>query len=198
MTLYTSVVTLLLVMDPLGNVPVFLSVLKSYEPSDQRRIILREVLIAFLILLAFVFFGPHLMKGLNLSASALSVSGGIILFLIAIKMIFPQSESKISSPQEEPFIVPLAVPLTAGPSALAMVLLFVTQHPDQIMMFFWAVVIASFLFLCIVLGGNLLLRVLGRRCLIAIERLMGMILTAVAVQMLLMGILHFMHELPAT
>ena len=103
MTLYTSVVTLLLVMDSLGNVPVFLSVLKPYEPSVQRRIILREVLIAFLILLAFVFFGPHLMKGLNLSASALSVSGGIILFLIAIKMIFPQPESKISSPQEEPF-----------------------------------------------------------------------------------------------
>jgi multiple antibiotic resistance protein len=194
MTLYTVAITLILVMDPLGNIPVFLSVLERFEPRRQIKIIFREVFIAFVILTIFLFFGRYIMHGLNLSTEALSVAGGLILFLIAIRMIFPpeKKESPEDDP-EEPFIVPLAVPLTAGPSALAMVLLFATREPNHLFSLFAAVTVATIIFLAIMLCSPYLMRILGRRGLIAVERLMGMILTAVAVQMLLSGIVHFIQ-----
>lgn len=192
MTFYSAAITLILVMDPLGNIPVFLSVLRRYDQAQQVRIIIREVLIATLILLAFLFLGRYIMHGLHLSTPALSISGGIVLFLIAIKMIFPSESRDQGYDDTEPFIVPLAVPLTAGPSALATVLLFVTRNPHHIFQWFWAILLASILFLCIVLAGNLLMRLMGKRGLIAVERLMGMILTTVAVQMFLSGIVDFL------
>ena len=133
MNLYTATITLILIMDPLGNIPIFLSVLKRFEPKKQARIILRESLIAFIILVVFVFFGQYILHGLHITAPALSIAGGIILFVIAIRMIFPPVE-KVTRDEhfEEPLIVPLAVPLTAGPSAIAMVLLFVTRDPSHI------------------------------------------------------------------
>ena len=182
MTLYTAAVTLILVMDPLGNVPVFLAVLRRYEARMQTKIIIRETLIALLVLLMFLFFGQYIMHGLQLTASALSIAGGVILFLIAIRMIFPNQTIEIQD-DDEPFIVPLAIPLTAGPSALAMVLLFAAKQPEMIWTWALSILIASIVFLVIVLCGNYLMRLLGKRGLIAIERLMGMILTTVAVQM---------------
>lgn len=195
MNLYTVAITLVLVMDPLGNIPVFLSVLKRFEPRRQIRIIIREVAIAFVVLTVFLFFGSYIMNWLSLSTDALSIAGGIILFLIAIRMIFPpEKKDTDDEEEEEPFIVPLAVPLTAGPSALAMVLLFATRDPDKIFSLFAAVIIATFIFLVILLCAPFLMKVLGRRGLIAVERLMGMILTTVAVQMLLSGIVHFVNH----
>lgn len=195
MNLYSIAITLILVMDPLGNIPVFLSVLQKYTPERQVKIIIREVLIAFVILVVFVFFGDYIMRWLNLSADAMSVAGGIILFLIALRMIFPpETKENSHKDTEEPFIVPLAVPLTAGPSALAMVLLFAAQEPDKIWVLFLAVVIATIIFLAIMLSARYLMRMLGKRGLIAVERLMGMILTAVAVQMFLVGIMHFIQH----
>lgn len=192
MTIYSVAITLILVMDPLGNIPVFLSVLRRYEPKQQRRIITREVGIAFIILAIFLFFGRYIMHWLHLSTEALSIAGGIILFLIAIRMIFPAEPREGSEQEEEePFIVPLAVPLTAGPSALAMVLLFATRDPGHVLSLFAAVVLASVVFLAIMLCAPFFMRVLGRRGLIAVERLMGMILTTVAVQMFLTGVMHF-------
>ena len=191
MTFYVAAMTLILVMDPLGNIPVFLSVLKRFDQRKQFMIICREVFIAFIILLLFLFFGKYIMHGLQLSTDALSISGGIILFLIAIRMIFPNNNAMASFDDTDPFIVPLAVPLTAGPSALATVLLFVTQNPGHLMMWFWAVVFATVVFFIIVSAGNLLIRCLGERGLVAIERLMGMILTTVAVQMFLTGLRHY-------
>lgn len=192
MTLSTTAITLILVMDPLGNIPVFLSVLKKFDPKQQRQIILREVLIAFVVLTLFLFFGRYIMHGLNLTADALSIAGGVILFLIALRMIFPSDANDMFMNQdEEPFIVPLAVPLTAGPSALAMVLLFASRDPSATWEVFGAVVIATVIFLAVVLCAPYLMRILGRRGLIAMERLMGMILTTVAVQMFLNGMQHY-------
>lgn len=194
MNLYTVAITLILVMDPLGNIPVFLSILRRFEQRKQLQIIVREVAIAFAILSVFLFFGRYIMHWLNLSTEALSIAGGLILFLIAVRMIFPPATREATEAEmEEPFIVPLAVPLTAGPSALAMVLLFATREPDKIFSLFGAVVIASVVFLLIMLAAPFLMRILGNRGLIAVERLMGMILTAVAVQMLLSGIVHFVN-----
>lgn len=147
MTFYSIAITLILVMDPLGNIPVFLSVLRRYDPKQQRRIIAREVGIAFIILVIFLFCGRYIMHWLHLSTEALSIAGGIILFLIAIRMIFPaEPREGIEQEEEEPFIVPLAVPLTAGPSALAMVLLFATRDPGHVWSLFAAVVLASVIF----------------------------------------------------
>lgn len=195
MTLYTATITLVLVMDPLGNIPVFLSILRHFPQNRQKQIILRETIVAFIILSVFLFCGQYIMRGLNITASALSIAGAIILFLIAIRMIFPPDKKITKEDQEEPFIVPLAVPLTAGPSAIAMVLLFVTKDPGHQSMLFVAVLMATIAFLVIMLLGQQLMRVLGKRGLIAIERLMGMILTTIAVQMFLNGVVTYTHHL---
>lgn len=192
MTLYTAALTLILVMDPVGNIPVFISALKETKPSRHHFIIARETLIAFIILTIFLFFGGHILNGLNISEPALDVAGGIILFLITIRMIFPVHEKKIPDQHHgEPFIVPLAIPLIAGPSALATVLLFASQNSESLGTSFLAIIIASVVFLMIMLSSRTLMRFLGQRGLIAMERLMGMLLTTVAVQMLLQGIKLF-------
>src|SRR5687768_15091076 len=116
MNIYTATITLILVMDPLGNIPVFISVLNRVVPNRRHKIILRETFIAFIILLLFLFFGKYLLESMQISGPALSIAGGIILFLIAIKMIFPHEENtKPTAQAGEPFIVPLAIPLIAGP-----------------------------------------------------------------------------------
>lgn len=190
MTLYSATITLILVMDPLGNVPIFLSVLNTVEPKRRARITFRETFIAFLILTAFLFGGEHILNSLNISEPALGIAGGIILFLIALKMIFPNHDQGNTRERQEgePFIVPLAIPLIAGPSALATVLLFASQDPAQIGQYFMALAIAASICALVLSFAGQLRKILGQKGLIAIERLMGMILTTVAVQMFLSGI----------
>ena len=191
MNIYAAAITLILVMDPLGNIPVFLSILKRFDAKRQRQIIMREVLAAFIILVVFMFFGQYIMHWLHLSTEALSIAGGIILFLIALKMIFPTPDHSFDSEEEEPFIVPLAVPLTAGPSALATVLLFSTRDPGLSLWVLVSITIATVFFLVVMLLAPFFMRILGRRGLVAVERLMGMLLTIVAVQMFLTGFVAF-------
>jgi multiple antibiotic resistance protein len=192
MNLYTATITLILVMDPLGNVPVFLTVLNSVELKRRKLIVLRETFIAFLILLLFLFFGKNILESMQLSGPALGISGGIILFLIAIKMIFPHEENQKRSPQiGEPFIVPLAIPLIAGPSALAFVMLLGNQAPQHLGLWTIALFIAWLTCTIILVCADFLRKILGDRGLTAIERLMGMILTTMAVQMFLTGIKDF-------
>ena len=194
MNLYTATITLILVMDPLGNVPVFLTVLNSVEVKKRKRIVLRETFIAFLILLLFLFFGKNILESMQISGPALGIAGGIILFLIAIKMIFPQEETAKRSPQiGEPFIVPLAIPLIAGPSALAFVMLLANQAPQHLGLWTLALFIAWLTCTIILVCADFLRKILGDRGLTAIERLMGMILTTMAVQMFLTGVEAFFH-----
>ena len=196
MSLYTNTVTLILVMDPLGNIPIFLSILKNFDFKAQRRIMIREAFIAFIVLMAFLFGGSFLMESLSLTTSALSIAGSIVLFLISLKLMFPDPErDSFSEPDsEEPFIVPLAIPLIAGPSAMAVVMLRAATEPNQ----FWnigiAITIASVVGLVFILLAHWLMRLLGRRVLLAIERLMGMILITIAVQMCLTGMLSYLHQ----
>lgn len=196
MTLYSAIITLVLVMDPLGNIPMFLSVLNHVEAARRPKIILRETFIALLILTAFLFFGKYILKGMQISESALSVAGGIILFLIAIRMIFPHEERNTRMRElGEPFIVPLAIPLVAGPSTMAMVMLLANQQPEKIGLWFIALLSAWIVCTIFLLFAHRLSRILGERGLIAIERLMGMILTTMAVQMFLTGLAGFFHRL---
>ncbi len=193
MTLYSAAVTLVLVMDPLGNIPVFLSVLNSIEPRHRQKIILRETFIAFVVLMIFLFFGKYILEDMHISEPALGISGGIILFLISIKMIFPQEEKEKNKSVGEPFIVPLAVPLIAGPSTMTMVILLGNQSPHHLWLWALALFIAWLFTTIVLLFADKLRKILGERGLTAIERLMGMILTTMAVQMFLTGIEQFFH-----
>ncbi len=192
MSFYTATITLILVMDPLGNIPLFLSILKNIHPKRQAWIILRESFIAFVILALFLFFGGNILNGLNITDPDLNIAGGIILFIIALRMIFPHPDTHTQDAiHGEPFIVPLAVPLTAGPATLATVLLFANQEPQRMGAWFGALVISSVLFTIVLLCSRYLMKILGERGLIAVERLMGMILTTVSVQMFLSGIKEY-------
>lgn len=132
MTVSSAVVLLILVMDPLGNAPLFLLALRDTSPERQSRVILRELLIALGVLIAFLFLGGRLMRLLGLSEAALGIAGGIILMLIALRMIFPTRDFSLQQETKgEPFIVPLAIPYVAGPSALATVLLLMSREPER-------------------------------------------------------------------
>ena len=194
MKFYTAAITLVLVMDPLGNVPIFLSLLSRFDRKKQLRIIFRECFIAFLILSLFLFFGRYILAGLHLSMASLSIAGGIILFIISLKMIFPAGKDDYGAGDGEPFVVPLAVPLTAGPSALATVVLFSTRDPQHMGLWFFAVLLSCVVFTLVMLLAPLSARLLDKRILTAIERLMGMVLTIISVQMLLSGIEQFLRS----
>lgn len=195
MSLFSLTVIFLILMDPLGNVPVFLALLKNTPRERLVKIIVRECVIAFVILVIFLFFGQYIMRELQVTPPALGIAGGVILFLVALKMIFPPEHlaDAPDKPVIEPFIVPLAIPMVAGPSTMAMVLLFSTQHHDHIWTCFWGLTLASAITTLTLAFSVKLQRVLGERGLIAMERLMGMILTVVAVQMLLNGFATYLH-----
>jgi len=192
MTVFSAALLLFLVMDPFGNIPFFSAALRGVDPSRHRRIILRELLIALFVLVLFLFAGQHLLRLLQISEPALSAAGGTVLFLIAVRMIFPTRGGTIAEEVSgEPFIVPLAIPYVAGPSALAAVLLIMNRQPDR-----WPEWLAALLLAWLVSGliismSTVLARLLGAKVLIAIERLMGMLLVAIAIQMLMNGIAKF-------
>jgi multiple antibiotic resistance protein len=189
MDVLSAVVTLFLVMDPLGNVPLFLSVLKAVPPHRRRLVLVREILIAFAVLVVFLLLGGGLLRFLGLEPEAVSIAGGIVLFLIALRMIFPGQGSPSGDALEgEPFVVPLAIPLVAGPSALATLLLLQSAPGATLHELMLAVTIAWGFSAVILLSSTSLYRVLGERGLIAMERLMGMLLVMVSVQMLLNGL----------
>ena len=186
-------VLLLLVLDPLGNVPTFMALLKNVEPARRRWVILRECAAATLLLFVFLGIGGHFLKLLGLSQSSLGIAGGIILFLIALRMVFEASENVFGGlPQGEPFLVPLAIPMLAGPSALATVILFSTQHSVSAGAAVIAITLAMAVTTIVLLLGTQLTRVVGVRGLEAIQRLMGLLLTAIAVEMFLRGLKEFM------
>ena len=198
MSLLSATVLLFLVLDPFGNVPFFLSVLKKLPDERQSRVIIREMLVALVILVVFLFGGQYLMAVLQISEPSLSIAGGIVLFLIAIKMIFGGYEYAFSGyGSEEPFVVPLAVPAVAGPSAMATILLLMAREPARWAE--WLLALLSAWFFCglIVLTSAKLHRLLGDRILTALERLMGMLLIVVAVEMFVKGIQRF-FLLPAS
>lgn len=187
-----AAVLLFLVMDPLGNIPFYLAALKHVDPARQNRVIRRELLIAYFVMVVFLFGGQFVLAAMQISEPALSISGGLILFLIAIKMVFPTPAQSLQEEVDgEPFIVPLAIPYLAGPSVLAVELLLMSREPGRWGEWLGAVTIAWFGVTVIVSLGTRLRTVLGQKGLTALERLMGMVLVAIAVQMFLTGIERF-------
>lgn len=198
MEIISAATLLFLVLDPLGNIPIFLSVLDGVAPERRTRVVIREVLLALVVLILFLFLGNYVLQFLDLSQHALSISGGVILFMISIKMVFPVKRSAPYADEldGEPLLVPLAIPMVAGPSALAVVILLATSEPDKLLNWLVALLAAWFLSAVILISATKLQKILGRRGLIAMERLMGMLLVALAIQMLLNGISAYLADLP--
>lgn len=193
----SAAVVLALVLDPFGNVPLVNMMLADVAPGRRRVVILRECAIAFAILAAFMAFGRVFLDLMHLSESSVSIAGGVILFMIAIRMVFGDIDGALAAPRRggEPLIVPLAVPLIAGPSALATVMLMATRRPENLGMWAAALTAAMALTTVVLLAGERLQAWAGERMVQAIERLLGLILTAVAVEMLLDGIRTFVKAL---
>jgi multiple antibiotic resistance protein len=189
MSVLSATILLVLIMNPLGNLPFFLSTLKLVDPKRHAHIIVRETFFAYLLLVVFMLFGQIFLRSIQITEQAMGISGGIILFIIAIRMIFPeeadQSEKQLTG---EPFFVPLAIPMTAGPGALTTVMLFSTTQPEKKFVWILAITAAAIVVGTVLLGGRYLSKYLGDRGLLALEKLSGMMLTAMAVQMFLSGI----------
>ncbi|SDQ49408.1 YhgN family NAAT transporter [Pseudoxanthomonas sp. CF125] len=189
MTILSAALLLFLILDPLGNIPVFLSVLKPLAPKRQRVVLARELLIALVVLMGFLWGGKYALELMHLRQESVQIAGGIVLFLIGIRMIFPRPEGLMGElPGGEPFIVPLAIPLVAGPSGMAAVMLMGSNEPGRLWDWSLALMIAWGATAAILFSATLLYKWLGRSALIALERLMGMLLVAISVQMFLDGI----------
>jgi multiple antibiotic resistance protein len=189
MDTWSAAITLFLIMDPLGNLPVYMSVLKTIEPKRRRLVLARELLFSLIIMLTFLFSGQVVLDFLNVRQESVSIAGGIILFLIGLKMIFPQPGGVTGlTSGEEPFIVPLAIPMVAGPSVLAALILLANQDHNRMLDWSMALGAAWLASATILMLSSTLHRLLGERGLTAIERLMGMILIMISIQMLLDGI----------
>jgi multiple antibiotic resistance protein len=189
MTTLSAAILLFLIMDPLGNIPIFLSVLKEL-PTRRRNIVLaREMLIALGVLFVFLFAGSHILQALHLRQESMAIGGGIVLFLIGVRMIFPPADGVFGElPEGEPFIVPLAIPSVAGPSTMAALMLLAHDHPNRTVDWSIALLIAWFATSVILFCSTALYRLVGKSVLIAFERLMGMLLIALSVQMILDGV----------
>jgi MarC family membrane protein len=194
--IFSAAVLLLLVIDPFGNVPIVVSALAHVPAARRSRVVLRECVAAYVILLAFMFGGQTFLQWLQLSEVSLAIAGGIILFLIALRMVFRHPEGVFGDPPgAEPFLVPLAIPSIAGPSALATVMLMVSRDPTHRLAWILALTAAMAAATIVLLAAHWLQRVLGERGMLAVERLMGLVLTALAVQMLLDGVRTFVAEI---
>ena len=194
MTTLSAALMLFLIMDSIGNVPVFLALLKSLVPARRRVVLARELLIALAVLFAFLFGGAYILAALQLKQESVSIAGGIILFLIGLRMIFPTAEGVFGEvPHGEPFIVPMAIPSIAGPSTMAALMLLTNRHPDRSVDWSIALLIAWSASAVVLFSATALYRVLGERALSAIERLMGMLLVALSVQMFLDGLAVYLR-----
>ncbi len=187
-TFASATILLLLITDPLGNIPIFVNSLRAVPAERRARVILREVLIAFGLLLTFMFVGQSFLKAMSLSDVSLQIGGAVVLFLIALRMVFPPPAQDSPMPEVEPLIVPLAIPALAGPSAMATVLLLVSQAPERRLEWVAALTVTMVVCAVVLLMAERLQQVVGERVVSAFERLMGLILVSISVEMLIRGL----------
>jgi MarC family membrane protein len=193
-TFLSAFVLLLLVLDPFGNLPIFISVMSAVAPERRRAIVLRELAIAFAVLLVFMVSGGEFLRLMRLSERSLEVAGGVILLLIAIRMIFDgtaQDFAPAPGDAREPLVFPLAVPLIAGPSAMATVLLLASHQPGRLPEWIAALTAAMAVSGALLLAAGRIRRWLGASMVAAMEKLMGLVLTAIAVEMILAGLQRY-------
>ena len=193
----SAVILLLLVLDPLGSLPVFIPIMRGVPPERRVWVATREVGIAFGVLFAFMFFGEGFLRVMRLSERSLEVAGGVILLMVAIRMIFASGTSAYGMEEgREPFIFPLAVPLLAGPSAMATVLLLASRQPGLLIEWVAALAVAMLISGAVLLMAGRIRRLLGDSVVSALEKLMGLVLTAIAVEMILAGLKRYFFDAP--
>ena len=192
-TFLSALVLLLLVLDPFGSLPVFISVMRQVAPERRTRVALRESALAFGVLLAFMLTGQAFLALMRLSERSLEVAGGVILLIIAMRMIFATGGEVYAADGKgrEPLIFPLAVPLLAGPSAMATVLLLASRQPERLLSWIGALTVAMLVSAAVLLGADRIRRWIGSSVVSAIEKLMGLVLTAIAVEMILAGLKRY-------
>ena len=187
-----SATTLLFfIMDPIGNAPVCVSLLREVPAKRAQKVIVREFLFALGVLVFFLFAGSTIMQYLDVSTASLGIAGGVVLFLIAAQMVFGDPHNIMGMKEQidgEPFFVPIAVPLIAGPSAMAMLLLFVSREPNLWSSWLIALILAWIGSLIVTCNATILLRMLGKRGITAVQHLVGMLLVVIAVEMIVKGI----------
>jgi MarC family membrane protein len=196
-TFLSATILLIFITDPLGNIPLFIAALRRVRPERRSRVILRECTISFSVMLVFMIFGRHILAVMNLTDEILRVAGGVILFLIALKMVFPD-ESRQPDEEEnsvEPFIVPIAIPLISGPSAMATAMLIAGSNPRRMPEWIAALALSISVTFVVFRLSTWLQKRLGEQVITALERLMGLILTAVSIEMLLHGIAAYVKTL---
>jgi MarC family membrane protein len=193
---FSALLLLLLVLDPFGSLPIFISVMRNVDPARRTAVALRESGIAFGVLLVFMVGGQGFLSLMRLSERSLEVAGGVILLIIAIRMIFATGGEVYAADGRgrEPLIFPLAVPLLAGPSAMATVLLLASRQPARLLEWVGALTVAMALSCAVLLLADRLRHWLGASVVAAIEKLMGLVLTAVAVEMILAGLKRYFFE----
>lgn len=199
MELITSyILTLILVMDPFGNIPLFITALKKVPTERRTKVLLRELFIALFIMMLFLFGGARMLSWLGIAKYSLGISGGIVLFIMSIKLVFNSSmdeQAQINQKDEEPFLVPLAIPLIAGPASLSMLMILSAGDPKKVWSLFIAVLIASVLNGIVLLLSFPISNILGKRGIIALERLTGLIMVLISVNMMMGGISEFVSSL---
>lgn len=196
MDLFSAAILLAIIMDPIGNIPLFHALLGRSPRRRRLWIIARELLIAYVVLLAFLLAGDAVLGWLGLRQPALGVAGGVVLFIIALRMVFPDQESSTTpSVTEDPFIVPLAVPMLAGPSAVSALLLLVSRDPGRLWTWLGALTMAWTFSAVVLLTSGLLMEKIGPRALRALVRLTGMLLIMMAVQMFMDAVTAYIAEL---
>jgi MarC family membrane protein len=195
-TFLSALVLLLLVLDPFGSLPVFISVMRQVAPERRTRVALRESALAFGVLLVFMVTGQAFLSLMRLSERSLEVAGGVILLIIAVRMIFASGGEIYAADAQgrEPLIFPLAVPLLAGPSAMATVLLLASRQPDRLLAWVGALTVAMIVSAGVLLGADRIRRWIGSSMVSAVEKLMGLVLTAIAVEMILAGLKRYFFE----
>ncbi|WP_027213216.1 MarC family protein [Burkholderia sp. WSM2232] len=196
-TFLSATVLLILITDPLGNIPLFVSCLRGVSPERRTAVILREVAIAFGLLLLFMVVGDAFLRMMSLTDQSLRIGGGIVLFLIALRMVFPHPDGPFGGDTRggEPLIVPLAIPALAGPSALATVMLLTSQAPGKMFEWIGALTVTMIVCAVVLMMAERIQAWLGERTMTAFERLMGLVLVAISVEMMLGGIRAFVHQL---
>ncbi len=192
----TATILLLLIVDPLGNIPICINALRNVAAERRVWVVLREVGIAFVTLLVFMLMGEHFLRLMHLTDTSLQLAGAIILFIIALRMVFPAADDPMTAEiSGEPLIVPLAIPALAGPSAMATVMLLSSQGPGQTIEWIGALTVTMGVCAIVLILADRIQRFLGPRAVVAIERLMGLVLIAISVEMLLAGTRAFIRQL---
>lgn len=184
---FAIALTLFFVIDALGNIPIYLSIIRKIDQKKIKRIAIRELLLALVIMIIFHYLGQVLLSLLSISKSTVQVAGGLILFLIAIRLIFSHEEESPKYVSADPFIVPIATPLIAGPSVLSVIMIYALEQPQDLIVI-GAIFVAWFISSLILFFASPIYKLVGEKVLAACQRLMGLIVAVIAVQMFIQGI----------